>query len=173
VADLLTVKSAIAIGVGSSRVSLTCAAVEFPNILRLGRPPRDWCTRRDRRLAWTRWCALGWLIRLGGIHRSVCAWRSRWRDVKLLGALGAWLGPAGAIWVGTVYGNRRRCHGRWLWHLPLLSAACALQRVAAGDALANLGLLTPERSDIEHSEVRGSRTRLPMLRRLVAALCFQ
>jgi prepilin peptidase CpaA len=105
VADLLTVKSAIVIGIGITACVTDLRSRRIPNVLTFGAAAAA-LVYSGASGGWSGFgsAALGWLIggaafiipfALGGLGGG---------DVKLLGALGAWLGPAGAIWVALYTG---------------------------------------------------------------------
>jgi len=105
VADLLTFKSAIVIGIGLTACVTDLRSRRIPNVLTFGAAAAA-VVYGGATGGWSGLgnAALGWLIgaavfivpfALGGLGGG---------DVKLLGALGAWLGPAGAIWVALYTG---------------------------------------------------------------------
>jgi prepilin peptidase CpaA len=105
VTDLLTVKSTIAIGIGLTACVTDLRSRRIPNVLTFGAAAAA-LIYSGATAGWSGLggAALGWLIgaaifivpfALGGLGAG---------DVKLLGALGAWLGPAGAIWVALYTG---------------------------------------------------------------------
>lgn len=103
--DIFTVKTAVVIGVGLAACVTDLRSRRIPNVLTFGAAVAAFIYS----LATGGWAGLGgsmlgWVIgaavffvpfALGGLGGG---------DVKLLGALGAWLGPAGAIWVGLYTG---------------------------------------------------------------------
>jgi hypothetical protein len=111
----------------------------------LARRARRWCTRDHWRLGRSWHASLGWFIgalafivpfALGGLGGG---------DVKLLAAIGAWLGPAGAFWVAlyagvaggvmalgvalatVICGARSRTCRCWLMHWKGLGFAAPLR----------------------------------------------
>jgi prepilin peptidase CpaA len=174
VADLLTVKSAIAIGVGLVACVTDLRSRRIPNILTFGAAAAG-LVYGGVTGGWSGLggAALGWLIgsvafivpfALGGLGGG---------DVKLLGALGAWLGPAGAIWVALYTGIAG----------GVMALAVAFASGYLGRALSNVSLLLMHwriwglrplaEVTLETSEGPRLAYALPIFVGLVAALWFQ
>ena len=103
--ELLTLRAAAAVGVGLMACVTDLRGRRIPNVLTFGAAAAalvyaaatgGWSGLGSAALGWT----IGALIfivpfALGGLGGG---------DVKLLAAIGAWLGPAGAFWVGMYTG---------------------------------------------------------------------
>jgi prepilin peptidase CpaA len=105
VTELLTVKSAIAVGVGLAACVTDLRSRRIPNVLTFGAAAAA-LVYGTLTAGWSGAgsAALGWLIgalafivpfALGGLGGG---------DVKLLAAIGAWLGPLGAFWLALYTG---------------------------------------------------------------------
>ena len=103
--ELFTLKSAVVIGVGLTACVTDLRSRRIPNVLTFGAAAAA-LVYGAATGGWTGVgsAALGWLIgavvfiipfALGGLGGG---------DVKLLAAIGAWLGPAGAFWVALYAG---------------------------------------------------------------------
>ena len=105
VADLLTVKSAIAIGVGLVACVTDLRSRRIPNVLTFGAAAAG-LVYGGVTGGWSGLggAALGWLIGAAAFIVPFALGGLGGGDVKLLGALGAWLGPADAIWVALYTG---------------------------------------------------------------------
>jgi prepilin peptidase CpaA len=132
VTEILTLKSVVVVSVGLIACVTDLRSRRIPNLLTFGAAGAaliygfatgGWSGAGS--------AALGWLVgvaffivpfALGGLGAG---------DVKLLAAIGAWLGPAGALWVGLYTGVAG----------GLMAVVVALANGYLRRALSNVGLL--------------------------------
>jgi prepilin peptidase CpaA len=105
VSELLTVKSGVVIAIGLAACVTDLRSRRIPNVLTFGAAAAALVYGAvTGGFSGFGSAALGWLIGTAAFIVPFALGGLGGGDVKLLGALGAWLGPIGAIWVALYTG---------------------------------------------------------------------
>ena len=102
--ELLTLKTAVVIGVGLAACVTDLRSRRIPNVLTFGATGAALIYGATSGWSGLGSAALGWLIGAAAFIIPFALRGLGGGDVKLLAAIGAWLGPQGAIWLALYTG---------------------------------------------------------------------